>query len=263
MTQGDAYSVISTNTDDLKGSITGTGGVYQFNPDGQFEAFDDDDDPTSTSFTYTIREDNYTGAMDCNGDPCTDTATVTILVNGANDAPTAMHDGSSGFGNGHVTVDEGENATNLVSASGHDVLNNDDDVDVETLQAYHTGTGVPAICGAVVPAQATSFSLNTNGTINYEHDGTNTLVGDQDSFSYCAYDGTAYSAQKIIYIDIRPNNDAPTITNSTGDTSFIEEVATIANSGAIEVDTDISIVDVETNNLDQGFVTISGGLVSG
>ena len=197
------------------------------------------------SFDYQIRDSfNSSGFQD--------TAQVDITVTAVNDAPIAVNDGSPGFGNGHVSINEGDNATNIGN-----VDLNDTDVDVQPLTAYRTGPGVPAYCDDTSPTQALSFSLNPNGSFNYEHDGTNTLVGTQTSFSYCAYDGTAYSSSAAIaYIDIAPSNDPPTISTSAGSTAFTEQIPVI-------VDTDVAVGDVENNDLDTALVTISGNYVPG
>ena len=250
-TESDAFSWLSHSTGSVTGILQHNGsGVYQYNPNGQFESLDSGEQ-TTTSFTYTIRENSYTGATDCNGSPCTDTAMVTIQINGANDAPVAVNDGSSGFGLGYVSVNEGATLTD----SGN-IASNDTDVDIEILTTFRSGAGVPANCDDVSPSQAASFTLNSNGSFTYQHDGTNTLSGVQDSFSYCAYDGTAYSAPATVYIDIAPQNDAPTIDNSVGSTDFTEQTSVL-------VDNNIAVFDVETDNLDRGFVTISDAYVPG
>ncbi len=253
-TEGDAFSWFSHSIGSVQGDLNRSGGSYRYRPNGQFESLDTGEFATET-FTYTIREDSYTGLTQCQGSPCRDTATVTIRVNGANDAPVAAQDGSTGFGAGHVSVDEGS-----VSAIIGSLLGNDSDPDTSdagSLTTVRSGAGVPAYCSATSPAQSLAFSLNSNGTFSYTHDGTNTLSGDQTSFSYCTYDGTAYSASAaLVYIDIAPSNDPPTISTSAGNTAFVEQTPII-------VDNTLSLADVENNDIDRAEVTISANYVGG
>lgn len=235
-TQGDAFSWDSTNTAGLSGSLQdNSNGTYRFNPNGQFESLDSGEFG-STTFTYTIEENAYAGY--------TDTATVTLRVSGANDAPMAAQDGAVGAGNGHVTVNEGAVANNVGN-----LLANDSDVDVESLTSSRAGPG----CAAVSPGEASAFTLNTDGTFNYTHDGSEPL---QDSFSYCAYDGTAYSAARTVYIDIAPVNDPPTISGFAGSVGFTEQTPVV-------IDNSISFSDVDSSQINRARLTISANYAAG
>jgi len=235
-TQGDAFSWDSTNTAGLSGSLQDNGdGTYRFNPNGQFESLDSGEFG-STTFTYTIEENAYAGY--------TDTATVTLRVSGANDAPVANQDGSVGAGNGHVTINEGAVANNVGS-----LLANDTDVDVEALSASRAGPG----CAAVSPAEASAFTLNTDGTFDYTHDGSEPV---QDSFSYCAYDGTAYSAVRTVYVDIAPVNDPPSITGFAGSVGYTEQTPVV-------IDNSISFSDVDSSQINLVRLTISANYAAG
>jgi uncharacterized delta-60 repeat protein len=73
----DTLSVASYNTDVLSGTLASNGdGTFDYDPDGKFESLRPGDS-ASDIFTYVVTD----GVL-------TDTATVTITVNGVNDAPT-------------------------------------------------------------------------------------------------------------------------------------------------------------------------------
>ena len=72
---GDLLTVQSFDSSGTKGQVTDNGdGTFEYNPDGQFEDLDAGDQATDT-FTYTISD----------GNGATDSATVTITINGVQD----------------------------------------------------------------------------------------------------------------------------------------------------------------------------------
>ena len=198
--EGDAISYVSnTALSGLTGTLThGTGCNFSYNTSGTLEALDTGETDTGT-FTYTI-QDSY-------GASYQDTATVTIRVTGANDAPIAVADS--------IAVNEGGTATTL-SPSGNNLLTNDIDVDVEPLSAYVVGSPVNGTLG-----------INTDGTFSYTHNGSETTT---DSFTYRIYDGTSYSNTVTVNITIGAINDAPTANND------IISSLQISEGGRITVD---------------------------
>jgi VCBS repeat-containing protein len=79
---GDTLSVTTVDTSGTLGSVTAWNpdGSFTYDPDGQFEYLRAGSS-TTDSFTYTISD----------GLGSTDTATVTITINGINDAPTGIN----------------------------------------------------------------------------------------------------------------------------------------------------------------------------
>jgi VCBS repeat-containing protein len=78
---GDTLTVITVNTSGTVGNVTawGVDGSFTYDPNGQFEYLPAGGSATD-SFTYTVSD----------GRGGTDTATVTITINGADDAPTGV-----------------------------------------------------------------------------------------------------------------------------------------------------------------------------
>ena len=67
---------------------------------------------------------------------------------------------------------------------------------------------------AMGPTNAASFTLNSDGTFVYTHDGTETAA---DSFTYRADDGNGQSGEATVTIAVTLSDDAPEITlNGSG-----------------------------------------------
>ena len=151
---GNVLTVQSIDTTGTKGLVVqDPDGSFSYNPNGQFESLDVGES-TTDSFGYTL--------TDSNGGTCT--ATVTITINGANDAPTAINDSFDVF--------DGE----TLSVGNAGVLANDRDADGDSLVALLVNG----------PANGT-LSLNPNGSFTYTPDD---LFSGADSFTYRANDGT-------------------------------------------------------------------------
>ena len=175
---------------------------FTFNADGSFTYVHNGGETTSDSFTYKAND----GSLDSN------VATVHITITPVNDAPIANND--------TATVAEG--GTLNVAAPG--VLANDTDPDSPTLTAI-------LVSG---PAHASSFTLNSNGSYVYVHDGSETT---SDSFTYKANDGSLDSNVATVSITVTPVNDPPTANN---DSYTVNEGGTlsVAAPGVLGNDTD-------------------------
>ncbi|WP_445400290.1 DUF4347 domain-containing protein [Zobellella sp. An-6] len=121
----------------------------------------------SESFTYTVTDT----------DGLSDTATLTIAIDGRNDAPVAVDDGATAIEAGGVA-----NGSAGSDASGN-VLSNDldvDDGDSKTVSAVRTGaesgSGDSGTVGAALAGQYGSLTLNADGTYNYVIDESNAAV---------------------------------------------------------------------------------------
>ena len=142
----------------------------------------------SDSFKYTLKD----------SDNDTSDATVAISVTCVNDAPVAVADSYS----------TNEDTTLTINAPG--VLGNDTDVDGPSKTAVKT-SGV------------------ANGTLTFNANGSFTYVPNAnwygtDSFTYKAYDGTAYSNEVTVTITVNSVNDGVT---ANGDSLNINEDAVL------------------------------------
>ena len=153
-------------------------GSYSYNPNGQFDGLEDGQTATD-SFEYTIG-DGVAGV---------DSATVTITIDGVtpNTPPVAFDDS---FSTGEGTTLRGN------------VLNNDRDVDDDTLSAI-LGVGP------------------SNGTLDFKEDGSFTYTPDDgflgmDSFTYQANHGTDDSPVATVNIEVEIIEEVVAF-GSTGD----------------------------------------------
>lgn len=158
------------------GTITG------INPDGTVAYTHNGSETLADSFTYNIKD--LTGAT-------SNTVTVSLTMTPQNDAPTAVADG--------FTVNEG--STKMLNLAGNDT-DPDDGLDL---------TSITIVAG---PTNGTITSVNANGTVDYTHDGSETLT---DSFTYTIRDlAGAISNTVTVSLTVIPVNDAPIIISNGG-----------------------------------------------
>jgi hypothetical protein len=123
------------------------------------------------------------------------------------------------------------------------VLGNDTDPDADPLTAV-------LVSG---PSQASSFTLNADGSFSYEHDGSETT---SDTFTYKANDGSSDSNVATVTITITSVNDPPTL-DPIADPAAINE-----DAGAQTVNlTGITSGDVETQPLEVTAVSDNPALI--
>ncbi|TLM80502.1 MAG: tandem-95 repeat protein, partial [Actinobacteria bacterium] len=142
----------------------------------------------TVTFTYTV-SDGHGGF---------DTATVTVTVTAVNDAPVAVANA--------YTLNE--DTTLTVAAPG--VLGNDTDPD-----------GDPLTASLVSTVSHGTLTLNANGGFTYRP-AVDYFGG--DSFTYRAYDGTAYSNIVTVTLTVAPVNDAP---RAVDDTASVSELSSV------------------------------------
>ncbi|MGI8980410.1 MAG: tandem-95 repeat protein, partial [Pirellulaceae bacterium] len=201
---------VSSNDTDVDGTIDPTSIVVTQNPangsvvvnaNGSVSYTHNGSDTTADSFRYTIKDN--TGAT-------SGTATVTITVTPANDAPVAVNDAA--------TVAEG-------AAANVPVSTNDTDADGTINPASIVITQVPAN-GTAVP--------NANGTVTYTHNGSETTT---DTFRYTINDNTgAVSNTATVTITVTPANDAPVAVN---------DAATVAEGASANVPVSTNDTDAD------------------
>jgi VCBS repeat-containing protein len=183
------------------------------------------------SFTYTPNadfngEDSFSYEVS-DGQSGTAQATVIITVTSINDAPVAGDDSKIVPENGSLNV----------TAPG--ILANDSDVDGDALSA------------AVVsgPAHAVSFTLNTDGSFIYTHDGSET---NSDSFTYEVSDDNGGTAQATVSLTVTPINDGPVITGQS-------PLATPEETALPITLNDLEVTDPDSDYPDDFTLTVQDG----
>ena len=218
-----------------EGTVTvASDGSLTFDPSGDFEDLDTGESETVT-FLYTLSD----GIL-------TDTATVSVTVNGVNDAPIARSD--------LVTTDED---TVLV---GQDVLVDngngaDSDVDVEVLTVAEVD-GSPGNVGIVITtARGARVLVNADGTFSYDPNGVfeslNVGQTDLDGFSYTLTDGDLTNTA-LVSVTITGVNDAPIaqddIVATNEDTMLAGQDVTADNGFGADSDVDSANLTVTEVN---------------
>jgi len=215
---GDTLTVTSVDTSGTVGAVTAwnADGSFTYDPNGQFEYLQAGNS-TTDSFTYTVSD----------GNGGTDTATVTITINGVNDPPVAVNDSA---------------ITNEDTPVIIDVLNNDSDVDGDTLtvDSVTQGTNGPVINngGNVTYTPALGF----NGT---------------DSFNYTASDGNGGTDTATVNVTVIETPASINVQIDTGPTASIFIWDDNTNQWATDEDTQM-LVD-GTNHVTSDTITVAAG----
>ncbi|PLP59418.1 hypothetical protein CYK37_08820 [Mesorhizobium loti] len=218
--EGDALTVTAVNGGAVGGAVTGSsGGSFIVNADGSYSfdpltAFDDlkAGETRSTTVAYTI-SDGHGG---------TATATLTVVVTGANDAPVGANDNI-------VTAEDTPFSGTLPVAS---------DVDGDTL----------TYAAATQPAHGT-VSIGTNGTYVY------TPAADYngpDSFTYTVSDGTTLVTYTVS-INVTPGQDAP-VGRDIPDAAYSDAQAVSLNVSGYFTDIDGDTLTFSQAGLPAGLV---------
>ncbi len=181
-------------------------GTLTLNPDGSFTYQPASNFSGQDSFTYR--------AFD--GLTYSDPVTVAINVGAVNDAPVADADGPY-----NATED-----TLLTVNAANGVLTGDTDADRNPLTAE-----------LVTPAGHGTLTLNSDGSFTYQP--ASNFSG-QDSFTYRAFDGTAYSDPVTVVINVGAVNDTPAA-DADGPYSASEDttLTVSAANGVLAGDTDV------------------------
>ena len=159
----DSLSVISVDADDMTGGLIDRGGgVYGYDPTELFEELAVGEQAFDT-FSYVVGDGTLT-----------DTATVTITVNGVNDAPTAVDD----------PVNVLEDTTVEIN-----VLGNDSDIDTSDVLSI----------GAVGALDQGGSAVNGGTVITYTP--ATDFVG-TETFTYTVTDGNGGTDTAIVTVEV-------------------------------------------------------------
>ena len=244
---GAAASVGSQSTLNSGALLTvNADGTFSYDQNGAFNALNVGQ-TAEEAFSYTV-----TDGQD------TDTATVTITINGAFDSqpPTAVNDAAS--------VDED------VVLAGLAVLANDTDPDLDPLTIVAiAGTSV-GTGGSVALASGAIVTLNANGTLNYDQNGAydalNVGQTADELFSYTISDGdNTATATVTLTINGAFDNQAP---NAVNDGYSVNEAGTLVdNVLANDSDPDggtlvVAAVNGQAGNVSGQITLASGALLT-
>jgi large repetitive protein len=172
--EGETYNGTLTGSDAEEDALTfevvdlPAFGELTINADGTFEYVHDGSETVSDSFTFRVFD----------GKLYSEKALVEITITPVNEAPVADPDA--------FTVAEGGTENGTLTGS---------DPEDDALMFYVVD----------MPAYG-SLTINTDGTFEYVHDGSETV---SDSFTFRVFDGKLYSEEALVEITITPVNDAP------------------------------------------------------
>ncbi|WP_192871710.1 beta strand repeat-containing protein, partial [Variovorax sp. JS1663] len=221
------------------GSAQIVSGVFTFivnNSNAAVQALRSYDDTLTATYDYTMRD--TAGA--------TSTASVTVVIHGANDAVVAVADTATAVEAGGIN--NGTPGTN----PGGNVLANDTDVDAgdtKTVTAVAFGTTSGTVGSALAGAYG-SLVLGANGSYIYTVDNNNATVqalGSSantltETFTYTVSDTAGASSTTTLTVTIQGANDTPVITGtSTG--AVTEDTA--VSAGNISASGKLNIADVD------------------
>jgi VCBS repeat-containing protein len=232
---GDTTSVVAVNgqTAAVGSQITLASGAlltvqadgnYRYDPNGRFELLRVGQ-TAADSFTYAMTDS--VGA--------TSSATVTITVQGANDAPAAIND----------TASTAEDQVLIVGASG--VLANDTDVDAGDTKTVAAVNAQSAAVGTqIMLASGALLTVQLDGSYRYDPNGQfdSLRVGQTatDSFTYTVADREGATSSATVTITIQGANDGPAALNDTASIGE-DQVLVILTSGVLTNDTDADAGD--------------------
>ncbi|MBA4801326.1 MAG: tandem-95 repeat protein [Euryhalocaulis sp.] len=250
----DVLSVVNVNgsASYVGTTITlGSGAQLTLNSDGSYDydangAFEDlaAGETTLDSFGYVISD----------GNGGTDSASVTVTITGANDAPTANDDTDSADEDGPA-------------ASGDVTINDTIDAEGEAFDVTSVNGSASNIGVQITLGTGALLTLNSDGTYDYDPNGAfEYLAGGEsatDSFTYAISDGVGGTDSATVTVTVNGENDTPT---ATDDTDFVNEDGPSASDNALFNDTDadasdsLSVVGVEGSGSNVGVqVTLGSG----
>ncbi|QBG37049.1 VCBS domain-containing protein [Litorilituus sediminis] len=211
---GDTLTVTGV-TQPANGTVTLVNGVVTYIPEANFDG--------QVTFTYTISD----------GNGGTDTATVTLTVNGENNDPVAVDD--------IVSINEADGATVI------DVLGNDTDLDGDTL----------TVTGVTQPANGTVTLVN--GVVTYIPEAN---FDGQVTFTYTISDGNGGTDTATVTLTVNGQNNDPV---AVDDIVSINEADGATVIDVLGNDTDLDGDTLTVTGVTQpanGTVTLVNGVVT-
>ncbi|WP_419194997.1 cadherin domain-containing protein, partial [Novipirellula herctigrandis] len=208
-------------------------GSYEYDPNGQFESLASGNS-TTDSFSYTVRD--RSGA--------TDTATVTVTINGVNDSPVITSDGGAAT----AALNAAENSTAVTTITSTDV-----DLPAQTLTYSIVGGAdatlftIDGSTGVLAFGSGPDRESNTDDDLNGVYEVTVQVS-----------DGTAADTQAIsVTITDVDEFDVGSISDSNGTTNELNENA--ANGTTVGVTALASDADATNNVITYSLDDDAGG----
>ncbi|WP_425404062.1 Ig-like domain-containing protein [Hwanghaeella sp.] len=226
----DTLSIASIDTTGTLGTVTDNlDGTFSYDPTAAFNFLAVGESATDT-FTYTVSD----------GNGGTDTATVSILVNGANDAPDALDDD-------FVTDEETVLSGNVLDDNGNGSDNDPDTTDGRTVTAVN---GTPLGAGAITLVSGALLTMNAAGAFDYDPNGQfdSLAVGETatDSFTYTISDGNGGTDTATVTVSINGVNDAPVAVDDIGTGFETDENTSFTTVSVLGNDNDPDTSDTPT-----------------
>ena len=219
-------------------------------------------DTVTDTFNYTV--------SDTDGD--TDTAVLTITINGTNEPPVAVTD--------YGELDVGGSSLTKTPSTG--VTSNDADIEGSDLTVNgirtvgENDTGTTGNIGSPLTGTYGNITINADGSYTYELDTTNENLDKipaghnfYETFTYTVTDDTGQTSTAEIVIKINGVNDAPTavddeatldldsssnLNNLTNSSNFVK-----ANDNDVDLFDDITIDSIRTGQSSETGTSITVG----
>ena len=195
-------------------------------------------------------------------------ATAVITVTSVNDAPVITlpsnpvvnEDTNLEIVGLRITdVDAGSSAVQVTLMVNKGILTLSEAVGV-TIDSGASGSGLIVMSGTVTMINNALAKLIYKGNANaYGNDSLSVKVSDK---GYTGADGAVLTDEETLTISVVAVNDAAVITPATTAKTFTEGNA-VGNNTPVNVDTGLSISDVDSSNLQGATITISNGYDAG
>ena len=227
---GSPFAVVTAGGVTVMVTVAADGGL-SFDTNGLF-----DDLAVGESDSFTL---NYTADDGFGG---TDTATVTVTINGLNEPPVAEDDAIAIDESGIIDLPGGDGVQSL------NILTNDSDPNGDNLTIAAVAGGLVGVAFSVTTAggKVVEATVNANGDLLFNTAGQfdDLGLGETDSFSfaYTVDDGNGGQDDAVVTVTINGENEPPTATNNAAVTD--EETAV---SGNVLTDDDGFGVDADPN----------------
>ncbi|MER9330802.1 VCBS domain-containing protein, partial [Mesorhizobium sp. M0488] len=213
---------------------------------------------TTDTFNYTVSDGSLT-----------DTAVLTVTINGANDAPVGGNDSSASAG----AIAATEKSGTLNGSGGNDgsgnVLTNDSDVDSAGLAVSSIRTGgtegagtAGSLAVGLVGAHGT-LTLAANGSYSYvvnENDLTVQALSSggstTDTFNYTVSDGSLTDTA-VLTVTINGANDAPVVDLNGALAGTSTSLSYTTGSAATAIAPSGTVADVDSVDFNGGSLTVA------